>query len=475
MLRTTFWLTLVTLGGLLLGFAREWQLVAAWGAGARSDAFLVALFLPEALRMSLAAGVLAAALLPLLGGQPAAQRPAWLAGLVRGLLLAGAAAALLLGLGAPLWVRLVGPGLGQAGWADAAGSLALLAASLPLLLVHGLGSAVGQGRERFVLAGLGSLFYNLPPVLLLGWHGPALEERTLALGFVAGSALMAASVLPLLWAEGWRPWLAGQGMASLRPLAARLLPLLASASASQLLALLERVVASWLGEGAITLVNLARKLVNLPLMALGSLNQVVLARLVRQGTDAGARVQTLRQALRLTTALTLPAAVGLVAAAPVLVAWLLPAGLAGGPLPGLLAALACVIVFGAWNALLARHAYATGDTVSPLRCELAGNALTVAGLLLLPPLIGLAGIAWATLGGCLLTGVLLLQRHRLLGEPLVRGLPLLAVLGLAVAALLQWASAGVLQLLLASLHGLAWLLLLAGWAWRAQRPAQPSA
>ena len=66
MLRATFWLTLVTLCGLLLGFAREWLLVAAWGAGARSDAFLVAMFLPEAVRMSLAAGLLAAALLPLL-------------------------------------------------------------------------------------------------------------------------------------------------------------------------------------------------------------------------------------------------------------------------------------------------------------------------------------------------------------------------------------------------------------------------
>ena len=45
--------------------AREWLLVAAWGAGSRSDGFLVAVFLPEALRMTLAAGLLAAAALPL--------------------------------------------------------------------------------------------------------------------------------------------------------------------------------------------------------------------------------------------------------------------------------------------------------------------------------------------------------------------------------------------------------------------------
>lgn len=49
MLGSAFWLTLATLLGLCLGFAREWLLVASWGAGERSDAFLIALFLPEAL------------------------------------------------------------------------------------------------------------------------------------------------------------------------------------------------------------------------------------------------------------------------------------------------------------------------------------------------------------------------------------------------------------------------------------------
>jgi len=39
-------LTLATLAGLATGFAREWLIVAAWGSGARSDAFLVAMFLP---------------------------------------------------------------------------------------------------------------------------------------------------------------------------------------------------------------------------------------------------------------------------------------------------------------------------------------------------------------------------------------------------------------------------------------------
>ena len=49
MFGSTLWLTLATLAGLVAGFAREWLLVAAWGAGSRSDGFLVAVFLPEGL------------------------------------------------------------------------------------------------------------------------------------------------------------------------------------------------------------------------------------------------------------------------------------------------------------------------------------------------------------------------------------------------------------------------------------------
>ena len=77
MLGSAAWLTLATLLGLCLGFAREWLLVAAWGAGERSDAFLIALFLPEALRMSLAGGVLSAAALPLYLARKDDERLGW--------------------------------------------------------------------------------------------------------------------------------------------------------------------------------------------------------------------------------------------------------------------------------------------------------------------------------------------------------------------------------------------------------------
>ena len=167
MFNSTLWLTLATLAGLALGFAREWLLVASWGAGARSDAFLVALFLPEALRMTLAAGLISAAALPLYQQRDALQRQHWLNGLTPWLLLSAVLLSTLLAGAAPLWTQLIGPGLDDNAQQQAADSLRLLALCAPGFILHAWLSIPLQAAERFVLAGLGSLLFNLPPVLWL--------------------------------------------------------------------------------------------------------------------------------------------------------------------------------------------------------------------------------------------------------------------------------------------------------------------
>lgn len=272
MLGSAFWLTLATLLGLCLGFAREWLLVASWGAGERSDAFLIALFLPEALRMSLAGGVLSAAALPLFLERQGERRLDWLAAILPALLGIAVALSLLLLAAAPWLVRLLGPGLAETASAQAAANLRVLAWCVPGLMLHALFSIPLQAAERFVLAGLGSLLFNLPPVLYLALHGQASQPEQLALACLLGSLLMPLVLLPSLWIEGWRPWHWRLSGVELGELGGRIAPLLLSNAASQGLALVERLVASLLGEGAVTWVNLARKLMNLPLIALMSLN-----------------------------------------------------------------------------------------------------------------------------------------------------------------------------------------------------------
>ena len=445
MFGSTLWLTLATLAGLVAGFAREWLLVAAWGAGSRSDGFLVAVFLPEALRMTLAAGLLAAAALPLYQQRDPQRQQAWLASLSPRMLGVGLALFALLALGAPLWVRLIGPGLDAAAQAQAAANLRWLAACAPGLVMHGLFSIPLQARQRFVLPGLGSLLFNLPPVLYLFIRGSSSDSAELAMSFFAGSVLMCLPLLAPVWSFGWRPWqVSGDPLAG-RELLGRIGPLLASNVASQGLALLERLIASFLGEGAVTWVNLARKLINLPLIALMSLNQVLLGMI--SGEQGQQRLALLLRGLDAATLLSLPAAFGLIGASPTLIHLLMPAQSVDGPLPALLAWFATPLVFGAWNAMLARYAYASGDTRLPLNCELLGSLVNAALLVVLPYCFGLPGIALAALGGVVVTNLLLMHRQQLLGQ---LGWPL------------QWGLSGVLlgvaALALHPLHNDGWQL-----------------
>lgn len=467
MFGSTLWLTLATLTGLAAGFAREWLLVAAWGAGGRSDAFLVSLFLPEALRMALAAGLLSAAALPLYQQRSALQQQQWLGALAPRLLLCGLGLSLLLSLGAPLWVRLIGPGLDDQGYALAAGSLQWLAWSAPGFLLHGLLCVPLQARSRFVLAGLGSLLFNLPPVLYLGLLRQQATPTGLACACLLGSVLMPAALLPGLLRDGWKPWRLSREPGAGRELLQRIGPLLSSNLASQGLALLERMVASLLGEGAVTWVNLARKLINLPLIALMSLNQVLLG--LMSGTEGDQRKSLLRKGLSSATLLTLPAVAGLIGAAGALVALLLPNQAADGPLPGLLAWFAVPLMFGAWNALLARFAYAAGDTRLPLRCELAGSLLNAVLLAVLPFFFGLIGIAMAAVCGAILTGLLLMRRQDLLNQLPWRQQWLLgAAIMLLAATVLHPLSNIWLQLGLSCAYGAMLLVALALWLkpWR---------
>ena len=407
MLGSTLFLTIATLAGLLTGFAREWLLVADWGAGRLTDAFLVAMFLPEALRTMLAGGVLSAACLPLWQETPVSRQTGWLAGQVRHWLVVGCALALALVLLSPWLVRLVGPGLSAEDSRQASRTLAYLALVVPGLLLHAIFTVPSQARGHFLLPGLGSLLFNLPAVGYLRMAGHQADSVRVAQCMVAGSVFMLLALIPSAWHLGWRPWSSAAGTDA-RLVWRRLWPLLTSSGASQGLALLERVVASFLGEGSITMINLARKLVNLPLIALTSMNQVILGKM--SGQEQEVRRSTLDQGLMICSLLTLPAAAGLIAAAPPLVTWLLPKGLSHGPLPSLLGLFAVSIIFGSWNALLARYYYAGGDTRTPLLCELSGSAVQAAGLLVLPGLLGIWGIAGAAMGGVLSTGFLLALR-----------------------------------------------------------------
>lgn len=462
-------LTLVTLAGLVAGFAREWLLVASWGAGARTDGFIIAMFLSEAVRSILAAGLLTSSALALWQGRTAGQRGLWFSQLSMALGLGSIGLAVVIGLAAPWLVSLMGPGLSSAQLAAAVPAMRILAWSLPGMVLQAWWAVPRQASGHFLLAGMGSLLYNLPALLYLCWQRHQAQEDGLSWAFVAGSAAMAVVMLPAAVGSGLRPVSLRGSRSTLLELGRKLLPLLGSAMAGQGLTLLERIVASYLGEGVVTAVNLARKLINLPLIALQSLNQVLLSLMSRR---EGERVALLRKGLAAVTVVSLPPALGLMLGSPALVSMLFPKVQGAAVVVPLLAGYASVLVLAGWNTLLARYHYAEGDTRGPVLAELRGSLLQAVSLPLLAWAFGSLGIVWALLLGTLLTERLLLN------VPALRaglGLWPQAAVSAVWLVLAWWGLKPLLapqpwwQLAEASLAGLACLLFMAAWLrpWRA--------
>ena len=475
-------LALVTLTGLAAGLAREWLLVANWGAGARADAFLIAMFLPEAIRTVLGGGVISSAGLALWQAHRAKDDDApstalqrqWLGRMSASLGLIGLGLALVLSLGAPLWVWLVGPGLSPEQRHTTEDVLRLLAWSVPGMWLHALWSVPLQASGRFVLAGLGSLLYNLPPVAYMAWTRHNATETGLAWCFVGGGLLMGLLLWPSMRRQGlaWTDWRPHWG--SLRELGVRLAPLLGSAGVGQGLMLLERIVASYLGDGVVTVLNLARKLVNLPLLALMAVNQVLLGLMSRRAAGSE-RLAMLHQGMALVTTVSCPAAVGLLLCTQALVVLLFPKVQGAQVLGPVLAWYAVSLVVASWNLLLGRYNHAAGNTRLPFECELVGGLAQALSLPLLAWAFGVQGMAAALLLGIVVNGGLLWWRSGLWGRvPLWPHLlgsgALLAFAGLWLApglpALPLW------QLLWATVAGAVSLLLLAALLkpWKAVAP-----
>lgn len=414
MIGTAGLLTLVTLTGLVAGLAREWLLVASWGAGARTDAVLVALFLPEVIRIMLGGGLLSSAALSMWNETEPSRRAQWLGRMSGVVLLTSLLLSLILFLGAPLWSHLIGPGLSAQHTEMAGATLRVLAWALPGMALQALWSVPLQAHGRFVLAGLGSLLYNLPAVMYLGWARGGADERLLGLAFAAGALSSCLVLWPAMWRLGWRPSLTRWHSELARALGQRLMPLMGGALVSHGLVLLERMVASYLGEGVVTVLNLARKLINLPLLALMSINQVLLG-LMSRG-ESREQLRLLRQGMALVTTVSTSGALGIMLASPALVTLLFPRVHGAHVLAPVLAWYAVTLVVASWNNLLTRYSHARGNTQLPFECELAAGATQALALLALAPLLGVTGLAMATLIGALVQGALLWRRGVVWGQ-----------------------------------------------------------
>jgi putative peptidoglycan lipid II flippase len=353
----------LTAAGALLGLVRDQLLAVTFGAGDSTDAFLVAWTVPEFAATLLIEDAMALLLVPAFSAALARRaegaRPDPVRALVRatlpGAVLGATAGAGLLALAAPRLVPLLAPGLPRQ---DLAVDCTRLTATCVLsFALAGYFSAALRAHGRFAAPAAIYLAYNTGIIAAVVLLGPARGVRAAALGVAAGGVLMAAVQAPALWRRlgagrarpagrvpgagraRWRrlvpdrPRTAGQvpgaGRAARRVLAVSLIaPVVVFSAGRQSQVLVERFLAAPLPAGAISHLNYAQKVAQLPMalsLMLCTVSFPVVARALAAGDPHTARRRAERDLL-LAAALVLAGAGTVVAAAPQIVELLFQRG-----------------------------------------------------------------------------------------------------------------------------------------------------
>jgi hypothetical protein len=312
----------MTLLSRITGLARESLKATAFGAGLQMDAFEAAFRLPNLLRRLFAEGAFSQAFVPILAEYHRQRGPdetRLLVGRVGTVLALALLGVTLLGvLGAPWLVYLL-----AGGFAQTPGKVELTAEMIrivfPYILFISLTSLAGgvlNVYRRFAIPAFTPVLLNVAIIAAALFLAPHVDPPIVALAwgvFVGGIAQLAFQVRPLIkLAMLPRPSfdLSDPGV---RRVLRAMGPAVVGVSAAQISALINTQLAALLGNGAISWITYADRLMEFPSALLGvALGTVLLPSLAQHHSDANhAQYSALLDwGLRLAFLLALPAAVG---------------------------------------------------------------------------------------------------------------------------------------------------------------------
>ncbi len=304
------------------GLARDMIIAALFGAGFGSDAFFLAFTIPNLLRRFFAEGSLTAAFVPTFtrvrasAGESEARRVVnicWTVLLVVMALVSVVGICL-----APWLVQAIG-----AGFADVPGKLALTVHLTRIMFPYiffvsllALFTGVLNVYGHYFVPALSPLLLNIcmvaSAVLLRDYFASGVEA--LAWGVVAGGIGQLLMTMPVLRRHGFNLRLCWQwGHASVRRIAALMLPGIAGVAIYQINIVVTRLLSSFLPQGSVSYLYYGQRLFEFPQgIFVVSLAQAVLPTMSRQATeDIAALKDSLRHAMNLIMLVTIPAAAGL--------------------------------------------------------------------------------------------------------------------------------------------------------------------
>ncbi|MFF2126081.1 murein biosynthesis integral membrane protein MurJ [Streptomyces olivochromogenes] len=417
----------LSIAGALLGLGRDQALAHLFGADSDTDAFLVAWTVPEFAATLLIEDGLAFVLVPAFSMAVARRTRGSVGDPVRALVaatlprltLAFMATAALLIAGAPYLVKALAPGLPDP--ALAVDCTRLTATCVLSFGLAGYCSAALRAHRRFVAPAAIYVAYNtgiITAMFVLGGHWGV---RAAALGVAVGGALMVVAQAPSLWRQLGRRGAVGKEAGLERIEAARPMDLtlvttvLLFALVRQSQVLIERFLASSLPAGAISHLNYAQKVAQMPMvlsLMLCTVTFPVVAQAMAEGDTERARSRV-EHDLAVVSCTVLLGAAAVVACAPQIIQLLFQRGAFTPQDTAATAAVMRVYALGLLGhtlvGALVRSYFSSGrPTWYPLFAMTAGiiatswiGALTVGSW-------GVCGIAAANAGGITLSALLLL-------------------------------------------------------------------
>ncbi|MER7191796.1 murein biosynthesis integral membrane protein MurJ [Streptomyces flaveolus] len=338
--RATLVTASLSIAGSLLGLVRDQSLARLFGAGSDTDAFLVAWTVPELAATLLIEDGLALVLIPAFSlalarrARGAAGDPvrALVAATLPRLCLALAAVAALVAGAAPLLVRALAPGLPDPRLA--VDCTRLTAISLLAFGLAGYCSAALRAHRRFFAPAAIYVAYNTGIIAAMFLFGGRWGVRSAAAGVAAGGCLMVAVQLPSLWRQLTSRTPAsdepGTGAdAGERPMRFALVAaVLLFALCRQSQVLVERFLASSLPAGAISHLNYAQKVAQIPMtlsLMVCTVTFPVVARALADGDTERARSRVERD-LVLASCVVLMGMCAVIACAPQMIELLFQRG-----------------------------------------------------------------------------------------------------------------------------------------------------
>ncbi|MDA0999941.1 MAG: murein biosynthesis integral membrane protein MurJ [bacterium] len=412
--RSAWGVSVATLGSRIFGFVRDILVAHFLGAGLVTDAFFVGFGIPSLFRRLFAEGALTSSFIPVYTqmrsaqGEEASRRFAGAMGM--GL---GAVLVVVCGLGivfSDYFVMALAPGFIRAPEKFALASQ-FTRIMFPFLFFIGM-SAVASGilncARWFFIPALSPAVHNVAMIAALAgaayFVGESAGALWLAWGVVAGGVLQLLVQLSLLRQLGLIPLPAAPWRA---PGVRRALVLMGPAAFGvavlQINILIDRWLASFLAEGAISYLYYANRLVQFPhaLLSLAVTTAAFPVLAAYASAQSQGRVRaTLAESGKLTLFLTLPATFGLIALAPSIMEVLFERGAFGAAdtaasALGLRMYALGLIFFGGVR-LFAAVFHAHQNMRYPVRCANIGMAANVVLSLALMFPLGFAGLALAT-------------------------------------------------------------------------------